>query len=60
MSDIKKNQITDSEVTFCYQMNPPDWTIPGYSLDYALGILWELPEYTPQAQTIPHHIQGGV
>ena len=23
-------------------------------------ILWELPEYTPQAQTIPHQIQGGV
>ena len=26
---------------------PPDWTIPGYSLNYALGIVWELPDYTP-------------
>ena len=34
---------------------------PGiHSLDYTLGILWELPDYTPQAQTIPHQIQGGV
>ena len=24
------------------------------------GIFWVLPEYTPQAQTIPHQIQGGV
>ena len=29
------------------QINPPDWTIPGYSLDYTLGIVWELPDYTP-------------
>ena len=42
------------------QINPPDWTIPGYSLDYTLGIVWELPDYTQQAQTIPHQIQYGV
>ena len=48
------------------------WTIPGYNLEYTLGysheaprlypqgILCELPEYTPQAQTIPHQNQGGV
>ena len=35
---------------------PPDWTIPGYNLDYTLGIVWEIPEYTPQAQAIPHQI----
>ena len=29
------------------QITPPDWTIPGYSLDYTLGIVWELPDYTP-------------
>ena len=27
---------------------PPDWTIPGYNLDYTLGIVWELPDYTPR------------
>ena len=29
------------------QNNPPDWTIPGYNLDYTLGIVCELPDYTP-------------
>ena len=28
------------------QITSPDWTIPGYSLDYTLGIVWELPDYT--------------
>ena len=26
---------------------PPYWTVPGYSLDYTLGIIWELPDYNP-------------
>ena len=29
------------------QINPLDWTVLGYSLAYTLGILWELPDYTP-------------
>ena len=29
------------------QINPPNWTIPGSNLDYTLGIVWELTDYTP-------------
>ena len=29
------------------QISPPDWTIPGYSLEYTLGIVWKLPDYNP-------------
>ena len=39
------SDIFHTGVTF--QINPPDWTIPGYSLDYTLGIVWELSDYTP-------------
>ena len=44
--DMKNSTCTgDTGVTA--QINPSDWTIPGYSLDYTLGIIWELPDYTP-------------
>ena len=35
---LKKNAGVTAQIT------PPDWTIPGYSLDYTLGIVWELPD----------------